>query len=140
MRHYILSFLVFSTVATMIYSCQNGQQIAQDMYYTNGRDLYIKRCENCHGQKAQGLADLIPPLTDTTFLSKNKNKLACIIKNGLHEKIRVDNREFQEKMPAQSDLNDIDIAQIIVYVTNSNGNKQGMYKTAAVSADLKKCK
>src|SRR4051812_35746517 len=136
MRRYILFFLLLNTIATMIYSCQNPEQVTQDMYFANGRELYVKRCENCHGQKAEGLANLIPPLTDTTFLKQNKNKLACIIKNGLNEKITVDKREFQEKMPAQRDLTDIDIAQIIVYISNSNGNKQGMYSTAAVTADL----
>jgi mono/diheme cytochrome c family protein len=140
MRPYILTFLVLSTIASMICSCQNAEQITQDMYYANGRDLYIKRCQNCHGQKAEGLADLIPPLTDTLFLKNNRNKLACIIKNGLHEEITVSNRKFGEKMPAQTDLNDIDIAQILVYITNSNGNKAGMYSTDSVSADLKKCK
>ncbi|MDB5020230.1 MAG: copper oxidase [Pedobacter sp.] len=140
MRRYILSALVLLTITTMIYSCQSAEQIKQDMYFANGRDLYVKRCQNCHGQKAEGLANLIPPLTDARYLKKNKNKLACIIKNGLNEKIIVNNREFSEKMPAQSDLNDIDIAQIIVYLTNSNGSKQGMYNTEAVTADLKKCK
>lgn len=123
----------------MIYSCQNSDQITQDMYYANGHDLYVKRCQNCHGEKAEGLSDLIPPLTDSLYLRQNKRKLACIIKNGLHENITINHREFQEKMPAQSDLNDIDIAQIIVYITNSNGSKQGMYSTAAVGADLKNC-
>jgi mono/diheme cytochrome c family protein len=140
MRPYILSFLTLSLFAVLFYSCQSAEQITQDMYYTNGRDLYVKRCQNCHGEKAEGLADLIPPLTDAAYLKTNKNKLACIIKNGLQGKIRVDNREFSEKMPGQSDLNSIDIAQIIVYITNSSGNKQGMYKTEAVNADLKKCK
>jgi mono/diheme cytochrome c family protein len=140
MRRYLLSFLLLSAIATMIYSCQSPEQITQDMYFANGRELYVKRCQNCHGQKAEGLADLIPPLTDVSYLKQNKNKLACIIKNGLNEKITVDKREFQEKMPAQTNLNDIDIAQIIVYITNSNGNKQGMYSTEAVTADLNKCK
>lgn len=123
----------------MIYSCQSAEQITQDMYYANGRDLYVKRCQNCHGQKGEGLEALIPPLTDTIYLKQNKYKLACIIKNGLHENITVSNRSFGEKMPAQADLNNIDIAQIIVYITNSNGSKQGMYTTEAVGADLKKC-
>jgi mono/diheme cytochrome c family protein len=140
MRAYILSFLVLSTIATMLYSCQSAEQITQDMYYANGRDLYVKRCQNCHGQKAEGLAELIPPLTDVNYMRNNKNKLACIIRNGMNEKTIVNGREFREKMPPQSDLHDIDIAQIIVYITNSSGNKQGMYTTEAVTADLKKCK
>jgi mono/diheme cytochrome c family protein len=140
MHRYLLLSVFLAVIATVIYSCQSAEQITQDMYYTNGRDLYIRRCQNCHGEKAEGLADLIPPLTDTTYLRAKKKKLACIIKNGLQEKITVDNRSFQEKMPANADLNDIDIAQIIVFITNSSGNKQGMYNTEAVALDLKNCK
>jgi mono/diheme cytochrome c family protein len=123
-----------------MYSCRNTDQITQDMYYTNGRDLYLKRCQNCHGEQGEGLAALIPPLTDTLYLKKNKNLLACFIKNGMSEKISVDGRTFEEKMPDNADLNDIDIAQLIVYITNANGNKQGMYTTDRVAEDLKSCK
>jgi mono/diheme cytochrome c family protein len=124
----------------MIYSCQSADQVTQDMYYTNGRDLYVKRCQNCHAEHGEGLVNLIPPLTDTTFLKDHKKELACIIKNGLNQKIEVDKRSFQEKMPAAADLNDIDLAQLIVYITNTNGSKQGMYNTTQVAEDLKNCK
>jgi hypothetical protein len=82
---------------------------------------------------------LIPPLTDTLFLKKNRSKLPCIIKNGLNGSITVSGRVFNEQMPADDHLADIEIAEIITYITNSFGNKQGLFSTAEVSADLQKC-
>ncbi len=138
-KHVLLVFLA-GCFCSMAYSCRNADQITQDMYYANGRELYLKRCQNCHGEKGEGLADLIPSLTDTLYLKNNKSRLACFLKNGMSEKITVDGRTFEEKMPANSDLNDIDLAQLLVYITNANGNKQGMYTTEQVEEDLKSCK
>jgi mono/diheme cytochrome c family protein len=140
MRNCFLLLMVFGCFSTMIYSCQSSDQVTQAMYYTNGHDLYVRRCQNCHGEHGEGLEALIPPLTDKAFLKDHKRSLACIIKNGLDQRIQVDNRYYQEKMPAASDLNDIDIAQLIVYITNVNGSKQGMYSTSQVAVDLADCK
>jgi mono/diheme cytochrome c family protein len=109
------------------------------MYYTNGRDLYIAYCQNCHGAKGEGLARLAPPLTDTLFLKSNKKKLACWIKNGVSEPMVVAGEKFEGKMPDHNFAN-IDIAQIIVYITNDFGNKQGNYTQNEVAADLSNCK
>ncbi len=109
------------------------------MYYANGRDLYITHCQNCHGKNGEGLGELAPPLTDTVYLKDNKDKLACFIKNGLEGPITVGGKVYDEKMPHEKNMADIDIAQLIVYITNSFGNKQGMYSTEQVAADLKNC-
>lgn len=111
----------------------------QDMYYTNGRDLYISYCQNCHGAKGEGLAKLAPPLTDTVFLKQNKKKLACWIKNGVSEPMVVAGIKYEAKMPDHNFAN-IDIAQIIVYVTNTFGNNQGNYTQNEVAADLSNCR
>jgi mono/diheme cytochrome c family protein len=139
MRRKFIFAIIMMTISAMVYSCQSAQSLEQDIYYTNGRDIYIQHCQNCHGKAGEGLGELAPPLTDTTFMKVNKNKLACFIKNGLEGPITVAGKVYDEKMPAESDMADIDIAQLIVYITNSFGNKQGMYKTEQVSADLKNC-
>jgi len=139
MRNYILAFIVTCTLISIIASCQNAQQVQQDMYYTNGRDLYIAYCQNCHGAKGEGLAKLAPPLTDTTFLKQNKDKLACWIRNGVSEPMVVAGETYDGKMPDHNFAN-IDIAQIIVYITNSFGNKQGSYNQQQVATDLSNCK
>ena len=140
-RKYLLCSLVLATLAGMFYACQRngGGSLEQDMYYTNGRDLYIQHCQNCHGEKGEGLEDLIPPLTDTTYLKQNRSKLVCYIKNGMSGKILVDGRVFEEQMPPHEEFTDIDLAQLIVYITNTYGNKQGMYNTGQAAADLKNC-
>jgi mono/diheme cytochrome c family protein len=138
-RKYLLAAIVFSTIASIIFSCQDARQVQQDMYYTNGRDLYIAYCQNCHGAKGEGLAKLAPPLTDTLFLKQNKKKLACWIKNGVSEPMVVAGVQYEAKMPDHNFAN-IDIAQIIVYVTNTFGNKQGNYTQNEVAADLSDCK
>jgi mono/diheme cytochrome c family protein len=138
-RKYLLAAICFSTLASIIFSCQDARQVQQDMYYTNGRDLYIAYCQNCHGAKGEGLAKLAPPLTDTVFLKQNKKKLACWIKNGVSEPMVVAGVQYEAKMPDHNFAN-IDIAQIIVYVTNTFGNKQGNYTQNQVAADLSDCK
>ncbi len=139
MRNYLILLVFVGILTGTIISCQDANRIQYDMYYTNGRDLYISYCQNCHGAKGEGLAALAPPLTDTTYLKTNKTKMACYIKNGLTDTIVVNGTRYEGKMPAENFAN-IDIAQIIVYVTNSFGNKQGNYSQEQIAADLNNCK
>jgi mono/diheme cytochrome c family protein len=140
-RNHLIYTLLLGTVISILYACSGkGSSLEQDMYYTNGRDLYIQHCQNCHGDKGEGLENLIPPLTDTSYLKENRKKLVCFIKYGMDGKILVDGREFVEKMPSHEEFTDIDLAQLVVFITNSNGNKQGMYSTSDVVTDLGRCK
>ncbi len=133
-----LSALLFA--GTIIFqACSNEQQLNYQRYYVNGKGLYEKNCQNCHGTNGEGLGKLYPPLTDTTYLSKNRSALACIIKNGLTGKITVSGVSYETEMPGNAALADIDIAQIIVYITNSFGNRQGFYEQGEVGGDLKAC-
>lgn len=139
MRKLIVYGLCFFSIMMMIYSCQNANQLQQDIYYVNGRDIYIKNCQNCHGGNGEGLGALTPPLTDSVFLKENKDKIACFIKNGMEGEISVGGKKYEEKMPAFPQLADIDIAQVMVYITNNFGNRQGMYTPEQVKQDLKNC-
>ena len=127
------------TAFILVNSCQTEQQLTYGRYYMNGKVLYERHCQNCHNTDGVGLGLLIPPLTDSIYLNLNKSKLACIIKYGLNEKIVINNKTYQEKMPSNKELSEIDIAQLVVYVTNSFGNKQGLYDALEANKDLQKC-
>ncbi|QNK61179.1 cytochrome c [Pedobacter sp. PAMC26386] len=139
MRKFTLISLVSLTLISMFYSCQTAENVQQDAYYVNGRDLYLKHCQNCHGAKGEGLGTLTPPLTDSIFMKANKEKLACIIKNGISTPVTVHGQVYEGKMP-EFNLANIDVAQLVVYITNAFGHKQGMYTTQQIENDLKNCK
>ncbi|MFM6953769.1 MAG: c-type cytochrome [Sphingobacteriaceae bacterium] len=132
-------FGILSIIGVFFYACQSETDITYARYYTVGKQLYESHCGNCHGNTGGGLAMLYPPLTDSRFLKQNKTKLACFIKNGLQGQIIVSGKNYEGIMPAESTLSNIEIAEIITYITNSFGNKQGIYPYQKVSADLKKC-
>jgi mono/diheme cytochrome c family protein len=126
-------------LAILICSC-GEDDITFKRYYTTGSVIYTTRCQNCHGSDGQGLSALMPPLTDTAFLRKNKASLVCFIKYGLKDKILIVNKKaFEGDMPAM-DLSPIEIAEVLTYVGNSFGNDQGLISLADVQGDLKKCK
>ncbi|WP_395625469.1 c-type cytochrome [Daejeonella sp.] len=137
-----LVYLVFSilALATIIQSCQNETSINYKRYYVNGKSIYEKNCQSCHGADGKGLGTLYPPLTDTTYLRLNRSQLACLIKNGQQGEITINNISYDGIMPGNETLADIDIAQVIVYITNSFGNKQGFFDTETVTSNLTKCK
>lgn len=141
MKKPLTAILFISAFAAIIFNaCQSEEELAYARYYVNGKGVYETHCENCHGKEGQGLGQLIPPLTDTTYLKKNRNRLACFIKYGLSEQIVVQKNTFQGKMPSDSHLMNIDVAQVITYITNSFGNKQGIYDVDEAARDLNNCK
>jgi len=140
MRKYIINSLSLLSIVAIIVSCQNQETIDLQNYMSNGKDIYKAKCQNCHGENGEGLGQLAPPLTDSVFLKSNKNRLACIIKNGTDEKMTIHGKEYQEKMPGFPELADIDVAQVMVFVTNSFGNNQGFVPYSQVSTQLQNCK
>jgi hypothetical protein len=65
--------------------------------------------------------------------------LPCIIKSGLKGEITVNGRIFKEKMPASPRLANIEIAEIITYVSNSFGNNLGLYHVEKVDTGINNC-
>jgi mono/diheme cytochrome c family protein len=127
-------------LAILVYSCQTEADITFSRYYSTGSVIYQGKCQNCHGKDGQGLSALMPPLTDTAYLSANKKSLACFIKYGLQKKLIIVNKKaFEGDMPAM-DLAPIEIAEVLTYVTNSFGNNQGLITGDQVANDLKECK
>lgn len=128
----------FFTIILIVASCQSEQQVDYNRYYSAGAAVYQSHCQNCHGDKGEGLAALIPPLTDAAFLKTNQHQLACYLENGLNGKIIIHNTEFNGVMPSTG-LSPIEIAQVLTYVTNSFGNKAGLVNNDEIAKDLKGC-
>ena len=124
----------------ILFSCQNEAEIEYKRYFIQGRNIYQNQCKNCHAENGEGLGALIPPLKEADYLRKNKSQLTCIIRNGLKDTIRVNGKTYTSQMPAQTQLAPIEIAEVITYITNSFGNKQGIYHTEKVDSDLGSCR
>jgi mono/diheme cytochrome c family protein len=137
---FLLSFFSFLALVTIFSACGDENSIKYQRYYADGSQLYKVHCGNCHMSDGKGLAALIPPLTDTTYLRKNRDKLACFIVYGLNDTIVVNNQEYQGQMPAEKHLAAIDLAKVLTYITNSFGNQQGIYDITEVETNLKNCR
>lgn len=133
----VMSILI--TISILLFSCYDESYINYQRYYVQGKLIYEQHCLNCHGKSGEGLGNLMPPLTDSNYLKKNEAKLSCIIKNGLKGPILVNNKLYDTAMPAEPHLSNIEIAEVITYITNSFGNKQGLRELQQVEADLAKC-
>jgi mono/diheme cytochrome c family protein len=137
---YLLGILTSVYFLSAMSSCQSGNEIKTAQYAVNGQKIYINHCKNCHGDKGEGLGLLYPPLTDVEFLTTNRDRLACIIKYGLDQEIQVGGKTFNNKMPANEILTDIDIAYVLTYITTNFGKQNQLFNLEEVQKDLKNCK
>ena len=128
-------------LGVLITACQSEAEQDFKRYYGGGMLLYKNKCQNCHGANGEGLSSLIPPLTDTTYLKKNKARLGCFIKYGISETIiTINGKAYEGAMPANADLTAIDVAKVLTYIGNSFGNKMGTIPFEVADADLANCK
>lgn len=133
------SLIAFFFILTGIIACSSSEEISGDafqipegldrstelkfrQYAVQGRALYKLHCANCHQEDGSGLGKLIPPLAGSDFLLKNKEELACIIRYGLQGPVIVNGQEYNQPMPPNPQLKDIEIAEISSYILNAWGN------------------
>ena len=140
-RNHILLILATMIIGiSQLSSCHNKSlNIQTAQYAVNGQKLYKSHCQNCHGAKGEGLGKLYPPLTDHQFLTSQRDKLACIIKNGLSGEINVKGETYNQSMPALPTITDRDMAYILTYVTTHFGNADSTFTQEEVVKSLKNC-
>jgi len=137
----IISLISFLSLTSAVFfsACVNEDSIKYQRYYSDGLQMYKDHCQSCHMDDGNGLASLIPPLSDTTYLKANRKMLACYIVYGISDTININGKQYEGKMPAEKHLASIDLAKILTYITNSFGNKQGIFDVKEIEKNLIDC-
>ncbi|MGW8122750.1 c-type cytochrome [Roseivirga echinicomitans] len=100
--------------------------------YSNGRRLYKMICQSCHMENGEGFKKLIPPLAKADYLEIYREDLPRTIKYGLSGPITVNGVLYNQPMPANPKLTDVEVAQILTYIGNTWGNAMGSFTTEEV--------
>jgi len=108
--------------------------------YQRGKAVYKKVCITCHQPDGDGVPRMIPPLSKTKYILGAKEKLVQILVKGLNEEVEVNGDFYNTPMPAQSQLTNREIADVLTFVRNSFGNKAAAVTEAEVIAIRKKIK
>ena len=130
--------LVFA-IALFAFGCQSAEELKTEQYFAEGYQLYTTNCSNCHQADGKGMSNLYPPLNGSEVL-KDKNMLACIIQNGMKDTIIVNGKSFSRPMPANPKLTDLEIAEIVSYLTMKWERDSVHTKIETVNNALANCK
>ena len=125
--------LAFLLLALCLNACQPNP-------YREGQRLYEQHCANCHMANGEGLGALMPPLTDTAYLSANRERLPCILRYGLKDTIVINGKLYAEAMPGAATLSDIHIVNILNYIDASWGSGKATYQLEEVRRALDACR
>lgn len=135
MKYFLTGLLAIITLSSLLFvpfSCKKN-------IYSQGKVLYEYHCANCHMENGAGLAGLIPPLADSDYLMENQSKLACIIRNGISDTLRVNGFLYEQPMAGVPQLNAVEINNIINYINHAWGNDYGLSRVGEVQKALEDC-
>jgi mono/diheme cytochrome c family protein len=90
---------------------------------SDGNQLYIKHCLQCHQNDGKGVRGMFPPLAGNDKIKGPAADIIKIVLFGLEGPITVNERDYNQPMPPQAYLTDKQIADILSYIRNSWGNK-----------------
>lgn len=128
-------------------SCGGGSEKTQNnlsalsnkdrQYFTNGRALYQTLCISCHMESGEGLGKLIPTLKGSDYLLADVPAVSRIVKFGLNGPVTVNETVYNQPMPGNPRLMNLEIAEILTYISNNWGNEHGPVSIAQVVQSLK---
>jgi cytochrome c551 len=128
------------TAYCLLTACDSQEELKRKQYYIDGQVLYKTHCANCHQENGQGLAGLYPPIAGSDFLKKNKELVLCSMRNGLKDTIVVNGKTYRQPMPANTQLQALDVAEIATYIYNEWGNEKVITDVKSVQKTLEGCK
>ncbi len=135
----LFSLLLIIQCSLLIASCSQ-EDVKLKQYYIDGQVLYKTHCANCHQANGQGLAGLYPPIMGSDYLKKNKESILCSMRNGLQDTIIVNGKTYHQPMPANTQLQALDVAEIATYIYNEWGNEKVITEVKYVHKVLEGCK
>lgn len=131
--------LIFSAAMSSLMACGKGSSPKFRQYYVHGEKLYLQHCSNCHQQDGTGLGRLYPPVNSSDFMNKRFEKVICLMRHGIRGELVVNGQHYNQPMPGNRGLTDLEIAEIATYIYNTWGNEKGLVDVKAVPAIMQKC-
>ncbi len=95
-------------------------QAAEKVHQENA--VYKKYCLVCHQADGSGVPGMYPPLGKGSWTGKDPKELVLILTNGLKGKVEVNGEFYNSEMPAQPQLTDEEIADVLSYIRSNFGN------------------
>lgn len=102
-----------------------------------GQEVFNATCKVCHMENGQGMPGVYPPLAKSDFLAQDTKRAIDIVVNGINGEITVNGKIYNLDMPAQKQLTDQQVTDVLNFVRNSWGNKGKPVTTAQVKAARK---
>ncbi|MDX1683957.1 MAG: cytochrome c [Saprospiraceae bacterium] len=99
--------------------------------FEQGKLLYESRCANCHMSDGSGLGMAIPPLSADKIVALDL-EIACLIRTGVDANSLI-------PMPAQKDLTETEITNILNYLRSEFTDIKSFYKPTDVAETLIDC-
>jgi nitrite reductase (NO-forming) len=102
---------------------------------TRGKEVFNATCKTCHMENGQGVPKVYPPLAQSDFLAQDTKRAIGIVLNGINGEIFVNGKKYNLDMPALTQLNDQQIADVLNFVRNNWGNKGKMITAKQVAGN-----
>jgi cytochrome c551 len=120
-------------------SCSSAEEMQFEKYVVNGEMMYRQNCANCHGVEGEGLKNLYPPLANNSHLD-DLESVVCVIKHGASGILEVNGKTYDQAMPANPKIYDLDIAQLVTFLNHEFLKKEKIVKVEEVRIILESCK
>jgi nitrite reductase (NO-forming) len=110
----------------MAQEIKNNPKIAgltKEIQIQKGKAVYMQTCFVCHQTQGEGVANQIPPLAKSDFLSSSdKDNIIRGVVAGRTGPITVNGKPYNGTMISMAYLSDEQIANVLTFVRNSWGN------------------
>jgi len=106
---------------------------------SKGKVTYQQHCESCHMADGEGLRKLIPPLSGADYLTTHREQLPCIIRYGMKGEIMVNGTMYNDSMPANFQLNEIQITNLVNYLLENLQDGKGKVTIEDTKEALNQC-
>lgn len=135
----LLAFLIIPCLSV---HAQRRKHVNNDskVSLTRGQLIYQKYCLTCHQADGGGVPGMNPPLSKTSYVLGDKNRLINIVLNGFATNDDIDGESYSNTMPAHNFLKDQEIADVLSYIRNNFSNKASMVSTVQVAQVRRKSK
>lgn len=104
-----------------------------------GELLYGRHCSSCHLENGEGLRGVIPPLVNSDYSEKNRDILACLIRQGIKGPITVNGKTYNQAMPGNQKLTEADLTNIINYLSKEFKSPKERVSFGEIREQVKAC-